>query len=57
MCRHGCGNVKTEDLKEAMLQYGSVLSSEEVEDLFLHADSEGSGKFSYLDFIKKMMDN
>ena len=53
----GTGNINVKEMKESMLQYGSVLSPEEVEDMFMTADSEGKGEFSYLDFVKKMMTN
>ena len=53
--RHSSGKVNVDELKDAMLQYGSVLTCEEVDDLMLNADVEGKGEFSYSDFVKKMM--
>ena len=52
--RHGNGNIKVGELREALLECGS-LSVEEADEMFLKADSQGTGEFCYLDFIKDMM--
>ncbi len=57
---HKCSNCpeasrKVDELKDAMLQYGNVLTSEEVDDLISNADVEAKGEFSYAEFVKKMM--
>ena len=53
--RLGKGSIDVKEMKEAMLKYGNVLSDQEIDDLFMNADSEGKGEFSYSEFIKKVM--
>ena len=52
--RYESGNVKVSELREAMLECG-VLSQQEADNMLLKADSQGTGEFCYLEFIKDMM--
>ena len=53
--RNNNGDIDVKEIKDAMLKFGEVLSPKEVEDMFHDADTEGTGRFSFTEFIRDMM--
>jgi|TARA_B110000208_G_scaffold129824_1_gene157548 Ca2+-binding EF-hand superfamily protein len=51
----GAGYVSSDNLRKWMLQLGTLLSPDEVDEMIREADSEGQGFIEYVDFVEFLM--
>lgn len=49
--RNGDGHINADDFKNFMNALGEKLTNEDLDDLFMHASSDGRGLLTYDDFI------
>jgi len=54
--KENTGNVKCDDLRDAILSLSDLLNDEQVDEMMKDLDPEASGAFNYVDLVKEMME-
>lgn len=54
--KENSGNVKCDDLRDAILSLSDLLNDEQVDEMMKDLDPEATGAFNYVDLVKEMME-